>query len=393
MASVAVRQSGTQKKVPGTDKAVMREVFRLAALSMEPAERSQRQTVRDLMPEIFMMKKAGYSFQQVATLMNENGFDLQPSTLRSYFGIFMQEHQDNFVNEMADQVLILEEMKKETRGTEISQIARKAAAIRAKQKENAAATADAVLGGLGGGVSGRAGSGSGAGAGALESPVGMREPPAYAVGEGAKKQEVPAAAPPGNLGAGSAQSAAPASAPSGSGLLDGVDGVPAGAGSDVSAGHVKTAGGSRELQGEGDPVVPVLSDVSTATVKAVAVSESRVGANVGSSVPLRCKPLRKDVKQMPRRASVPEAVYQEGILEHPAIPGLMLSRDERLYSALLEIDDGKDGFVEAVKDKMFRLKWTKPVPPTQTATGAGFVKMDAKLFADVGKKSNGNGDG
>jgi len=102
---------------------------------------------------------------------------------------------------------------------------------------------------------------------------------------------------------------------------------------------------------------------------------------------LRCLPLQAGVKTLPRRDGVPEAVYGEGLMEHPAIPGLMLSREERLYGALLEFVDA-DGVIHhetGNKEKVFRIKWQKPIPMTETATGKDFVKMDYELFKYVGK--------
>lgn len=91
------------------------------------------------------------------------------------------------------------------------------------------------------------------------------------------------------------------------------------------------------------------------------------------------------VKPLERRDGVPEEVYMGGQLEHPAIPGLMLSLDERLYGALLKIV-GKNGETqfETVQEKAFRIKWVKPIPRTETASSKNFVKMDFELFKYVG---------
>lgn len=77
----------------------------------------------------------------------------------------------------------------------------------------------------------------------------------------------------------------------------------------------------------------------------------------------RCLPLRTCVKQLERRDGVPEAVYQEGLLEHPAIKGLMLTKDQRVYGSHLEIVDGggQERF-ETDLEKRFRIKWQKPIP-------------------------------
>lgn len=90
------------------------------------------------------------------------------------------------------------------------------------------------------------------------------------------------------------------------------------------------------------------------------------------------------VKPLERRDGVPEEVYIDGQLEHPAIPGLMLSKDERLYGKQLEIvDQNGETYLESVKERIFRIKWVKPIPRTETATGANFVKMDYSLFENI----------
>jgi hypothetical protein len=78
---------------------------------------------------------------------------------------------------------------------------------------------------------------------------------------------------------------------------------------------------------------------------------------------LHCLPLRSGIKQLERRDNVLEEVYMDCQLEHPAIRGLKLSKDERLYSAQLEIMevDGKERFETSV-EKYFRILWKQPIP-------------------------------
>lgn len=81
------------------------------------------------------------------------------------------------------------------------------------------------------------------------------------------------------------------------------------------------------------------------------------------------------------RAEVPQEVYLVGDLEHPAVPGLLLSLNQRLSRNLLEIEDHQ--LVrrnETVKEKQFRISWTKPIPSTPTTTAKDFTEMDFSLF-------------
>lgn len=96
---------------------------------------------------------------------------------------------------------------------------------------------------------------------------------------------------------------------------------------------------------------------------------------------LRCAQLQARVPPLEKRAGVPDAVYEEGLLVHPAIPGLMLTRDERLYGALLELFDS-DGVIrtETFDEKRFRIKWKQPIPVANTESMKNFVKMHHESF-------------
>jgi hypothetical protein len=90
----------------------------------------------------------------------------------------------------------------------------------------------------------------------------------------------------------------------------------------------------------------------------------------------KCLPLQPGIGELERREGVPDEVYEEGLLEHPAIPGLMLTKEERLYKTMLEIvneDTGETRF-EAVREKPFRVRWQKTIPVFQTRTGKNFFR-------------------
>ncbi|RWA45711.1 hypothetical protein AU476_01385 [Cupriavidus sp. UYMSc13B] len=83
---------------------------------------------------------------------------------------------------------------------------------------------------------------------------------------------------------------------------------------------------------------------------------------------------------------MPGYVYEPGELEHPAIAGLMLNLEQRLYGASLEYfdEDGDDAGVirvESPDEKRFRVVWRQTVPITPTRTAASFTKMDPSLFS------------
>jgi hypothetical protein len=100
------------------------------------------------------------------------------------------------------------------------------------------------------------------------------------------------------------------------------------------------------------------------------------------SMPAKCAPLHSDVEPVERRNGVPPEVYDlETPMEHPAIAGLMLSKAERTYGALLEIID-HGGVIrhETLDEKRYRLKWKRPIPAADTATKKNFVALNPKNF-------------
>jgi len=95
----------------------------------------------------------------------------------------------------------------------------------------------------------------------------------------------------------------------------------------------------------------------------------------------KCLPLKLGVKPLEIRRDVPNFVYDEGLLEHPAIPGLWLTLAERTYSDYLEFVDSKgEGRDETIHELIFRTKWKKPIPMTRGSTDYRFVKMNHDLF-------------
>jgi hypothetical protein len=96
----------------------------------------------------------------------------------------------------------------------------------------------------------------------------------------------------------------------------------------------------------------------------------------------KCRQLQEGVVPLKKREGVPAEVYQPGYMEHPAIPGLSLSLPERLYGAALEYFDPSDAEIklESAEQKRFRVTWRRPIPITPTKTGSSFTVMDESLF-------------
>jgi hypothetical protein len=96
----------------------------------------------------------------------------------------------------------------------------------------------------------------------------------------------------------------------------------------------------------------------------------------------KCLPLPVGAKTFPLREKISPEVYEDEILEHPAIPGLMLTKAERVYWGYLEMVEKDSGQMrtESVKEMPFRAKWEKPIPRTESISGKNVVDMNMSLF-------------
>lgn len=101
-----------------------------------------------------------------------------------------------------------------------------------------------------------------------------------------------------------------------------------------------------------------------------------------------CWPLKEGFEDLERRDDVPAEFYEEGKLEHPAVPGLMLSLKERLYGGYLGIWEASTGKVrdETMREKPFRIQWKKPIVRSQSRTDKDHVLPDMDLFKNDRQK-------
>lgn len=81
-----------------------------------------------LMPDLCVLREKGFSFAQLATLLVQDGFNLDPSLVRSFFFEMLVDHLNK-------QILLLAEVRKETRGDEKDDVADRVAAIINRQRK------------------------------------------------------------------------------------------------------------------------------------------------------------------------------------------------------------------------------------------------------------------
>ena len=75
----------TRHRMTASDSITAREVLSFAVQSIEPGDRSQRQLFKELMPDLYVLRMKGFCFGQLTTLLNNCGFMIKISTVRTYY--------------------------------------------------------------------------------------------------------------------------------------------------------------------------------------------------------------------------------------------------------------------------------------------------------------------
>lgn len=343
---------GPLRRIKATDAIAARQILSMAFETIEPEDRTQRQLFAALMPELYLLRTKGFSFAQLAGLLNESGFKLQPSTVRVYYYEMLADKMQLCEQRFNEQMAVLAQVREITNGAEISTIAARVTAAREAQQGAIAAKVDAVFKKTVG----------------VAPPVSLPAPRATTIDASAEPLTAVAAAP------GTSADDSEAAAGGEFGLM---------AKNTSTRVAVKPGAGFFDLA---EPLVPVLDGDGSVKhqTEVSAVKTSHVTPEEAEEArPIKCVKLHPDVPMLDRRAGVPDEVYSEGILEHPAVPGLMLSKAERLYSQLLEFIDG-DGAIrqETLNEKRYRIKWMKPIKEAQTASKRNFVPYHKESFKD-----------
>jgi hypothetical protein len=353
---------GPRARVAGVDMSAAIEVFKIAGLVLVPEDQSQRQAFATLMPEMYGLRNRGCSFKQLADLLSQCGFRLEPSTVRQYYSELIESRMDVCQERMNEQILIMAEVKKVTEGVDMHAITGRVSAILEKQRSAATSKADSMFGLAPGG-----------------DVVRPAEPAGAAVAAVRREPATPART---NAGAGLRP------APEKQQQLqepthNGDDGDEDDGDSFGLLGSPNAAApnaGKPTFFDLGDaPSIPDLTRRPTAAVKNAAASPH--GENQEQSHSLRCKDIEPGTKRLGKRPNVPAIVYEAGNLEHPAVPGLLLSLEQRLCSVALEfVDEDAVIRLETLDEKRFRVIWKAPVPVTKTTTSNNFTEMDTTLF-------------
>ena len=327
--------SGSWKRLPSVDVESAEAVFRAAMLLLVPEDQTQRKAFEMLMPYLYALRNKGCSWAQLTKLLTDCGFNLQLSTVRSYFSEMLATRQDICQERMNEQILLLAEMRKETKGPDMKAIAGKVSVAMDRQRASDASKIDSIFGSSG-----------------ATSPqpqirkTGLRPDPV-------QSKESP-----------------PSNGESDSGSFGLLKLKPSGQKITTSPAFFSLDDG---------PVVPDLKKQPSVTVRAAASPPAKVAPPPPKMI---CQKLEKGVAQIQKRNQVAAEVYRPGDLEHPAIPGLMLTLEQRLYGAHLEYSNLEDGEIrlETPEEKRFRVGWRRPLTMLPSRTGESFVQMDPTVF-------------
>lgn len=338
-ATLNTRSRGPLTRVASEDFAVAQEFLQQASLVVVPEDQTQRQAFGQLMPQIYVLRSKGCSFRQLATLLVQCGLKLQPDTVRRYYGEMLADRMAACERQMGAQIEILAAVKRETQGIDLKSIAGMVDQTISQRKADASAKLASMMGTP---IARQAPDTAG--------PVTVAPPPARSAAPSThhKQESVSTPSEPPMTGA----SASPPKP-------------------QATRVALKTSAPPGEA-----PSIPQLRP------RTPAAAPTPVAKQAATSSQLKCAPLKSGIQQVKKRDNVPAEVYLPGQLEHPAIPNLFLSLDERLYGAMLEvIDDDGTIQLETMQQKQFRLLWKTPVTPEQTRTSKDFTKMDMSLFS------------
>ena len=334
------------KRISDIDISTAEAVLREAMTFIVPDDQSQRRAFVALMPFLYVLRNKGCSWTQLTALINDCGFDLQPASVRAYYSEMLTERQDMCQERLNEQILLLAEVRKMTSGVDLASISARTSAIMEKQRLAAASKIDNLFG-------------------------------VIPVNKTSSFPEATVVKPvlPGNLQPSPRPALPFTDNPDSFGLLNlKPDGV-----------KVSPNEPSFLIHGDSSRLTPNLqfSNQTSENKKTGLRPAPSIQVNNSSlnKVRLFCLALTDGPPKLSERTNVPSEVYESGELEHPKIPGLWLSLEERVYGAALEYSD-ENGEVrtETPDEKRFRVLWKLPVKVSPTMTSSSFTPVNKALF-------------
>ena len=145
--TISMREKRALKRVTATDMTAVEEVLKVAMYSIVPDDQTQRQAFEKLMPYVYVLRNKGCSWSQLANLLSKCGFELQPSTVRSYFSEMLATRMEMCKERMNEQIEVLDVIRKQTRGEDLSGLVDKVVSTVKQRRAEAAPRINEALGG------------------------------------------------------------------------------------------------------------------------------------------------------------------------------------------------------------------------------------------------------
>ncbi|APW48623.1 hypothetical protein RA876_19740 (plasmid) [Rhodoferax antarcticus] len=366
-------------RLSGIDAATAEELLKVAAELIVPDDQRQRLAFIPMMPHLYVMRRKGCSWGQLAKVLNEAGFNLQPSSVRTYYGEELAVRQDLCEARLAESLLAIAAAKKSAFASDRTDLVEQLKSKSVQAKAAAAEKINAMFGTGTAGIKTAPGSWMAGAAPAPATPPGSAKLDTGFDASGAGAPRPPPSPPPAPpLVEKTEVIEAPILENKKTGLRPETTGQSPVDEESITKNTLNSESPSPGVTPlDDDPIVPVLKqNKAAAPPSAPAHSDS-------TALPrqLVCQKLQDGVTPLARRPRMDENMYLPVSLEHPAIPGLFLTLEQRLYGAYLEYTDASDGVIqlESPFEKRFRVKWMKPIPPTISSTDGQFTKMRDKF--------------
>lgn len=325
-------RSGPLRRVTATDFSTGDEFLKLACAMIIPDDQTQRRAFKAFMPHLFVLRNKKCSWSQITSLLNEVGLDLRMSTVRTYYGEMLATRQETCQQHLNEQTLLMAEVRKETRGIDVANIGTRVAAILEKQRTQVSSKLDLMFGSVAGAVA----------------------------------PDIASVPPPKNADfSSSVTDVSLAVEPEMKNIKTGFNPAP--------QHHIQT------VATRADDDLPVAPVVNPKVKRNAGLYQDETRSVY---LPLRCSVLPEGVEPFKRRDGIEDYVFLPGDLEHPCLPGVMLSLEQRMSSIALEFVNTENGEVrkETPDEKRFRAMWRTPLTITPSSASNHFAKMDMSLF-------------
>ena len=142
---MAIKKLGSLHRLSSSDFSTAEAVLEAAALLLVPDKQTQHQAFLKLMPYLFVLKKNGCTFLQLAKLLADLGFKLEPTTVKNYYNKALVTHMAACQLQLSGHLSLLENVRKQTKGTDMSSISDQVAKIMGQQRTHATSTVESFF--------------------------------------------------------------------------------------------------------------------------------------------------------------------------------------------------------------------------------------------------------